>query len=80
MELPQAGFAGAVILVNALMELFKRVDGQRRLENFYSLIAEALGFGLGLGVGLDWFSALFVGLSAMGLYSGVRHSADALRS
>lgn len=78
-NLPEAGFAGAVIVVNALVELVKRVDSQRWAEKFYPVIAEVLGFGLGLGVGLDWFSALFVGLSAIGLYSGVKYSANALK-
>ena len=80
MELPQAGFMGAVIVVNALIELVKRVDTGDRARKFYPILAEVLGFGLGLGVGLNWFEALFVGLSAMGLYSGVRHTANTLRN
>lgn len=75
-NIPQAGFAGVVLLVNAFMQLLKRVDTKKWAGNFYSVIAEAVGFGLGLAVGLDWFSALFVGLSAMGLYGGVRHTVN----
>ncbi|MCK5297062.1 MAG: transposase [Alphaproteobacteria bacterium] len=70
MDIP-VGFAGVVLLVNALTELVKKVLPEQ-YNRFVPLGVEALGFGLGLAIGLSWFEALFVGLSAMGLYSGAK--------
>lgn len=70
MELP-LGFAGGVILVNALTELIKRVIPEQ-FNRWIPIGVEVLGFAVGMLMGLDWFQSLFVGLSAMGLYRGTK--------
>ena len=78
MELPQAGFAGAVLLVNALGELLKRTPLIKFLEAWLPLVLEVAGFGFGMLLNLGWFASLFVGLSAMGIYSGVKYTASSV--
>ena len=68
MDLP-SGFIGVVIITNALTELVKKA-WPKGWERYLPLLVEIIGFGLGYAIGLSWFEALFVGLSAMGLYSG----------
>ena len=72
MEVPEVGFAGVVLATNLLTELIKKVDTLGRLHAYIPIIVEVIGFSLGMAVGLGWFEALFVGLSAMGLYSGIK--------
>jgi len=71
MDLPTVGWAGAVILTNALSELVKRVVPEE-YNRYLPLGVEVLGFGLGMLAGLGWWVSLFVGLCAMGLYRGAR--------
>jgi len=71
MELPAVGWAGAVVLTNALTELVKRVLPEN-YSRYLPLGVEALGFGLGMLAGLGWWASLFVGLCAMGLYRGAK--------
>lgn len=72
-------FAGAVLAVNALVELIKRTPVGDRLRGWYPIIAEVLGFGLGYAIGLGWFESLFIGLSAMGLYGGTKHTVKSFK-
>lgn len=78
MGIPEAGFAGAVILVNALGELIKKTPIDQYIHAWLPVILEVAGFGIGLALGLGWFASIFVGLSAMGLYSGGRATVQAL--
>lgn len=70
MELP-LGFAGGVILVNALTELAKRFI-PKESNRWIPIGVEVLGFIVGMLMGLGWFQSLFIGLSAMGLYRGAK--------
>lgn len=73
-QLPQLDFAGAVVAVNLLGELVKKIPLLNGLlREWLPLVLEVAGFALGLGLGLGWFPSLFVGFSAMGLYSGAKH-------
>lgn len=70
MELP-LGFAGGVILVNALTELVKGYVPEE-FNRWIPMGVEVLGFVIGMLLGLGWFQSLFIGLSAMGLYRGAK--------
>ena len=76
MEIP-TDFVAAVIIVNGLMQLVKKADISGKLNRFYPIVAEVLGLGIGLLIGLEWFESLFIGLSAMGIYRGVKVVAKA---
>lgn len=80
MELPEAGFAGAVLIVNALGEILKRTPLDALLRNWLPLVLEVAGFGIGMAAGLGWFASLFVGLSAMGLYGATRHTVNTVNT
>ena len=63
----EPSFGAAILLVNGLIEVVK-MTGLKGLDKFYPLMAEAIGFILGMGIGLGWFASLFIGLASMGLY------------
>jgi hypothetical protein len=67
MKMIEPSFGAAILLVNGLIELVK-MTGLKKLKRFYPLIAEAFGFVIGIGIGIDWFVSLFIGLTAMGFY------------
>ena len=66
------GVVGAIAAVNIFMQILKNIDKDQILNRFYPLVAEIVGVGLGLAMGLDWFTTLFIGASAIGIYRGTK--------
>ena len=77
--IPEIGFAGAVVAINLLGELIKKTPLNETLHSWLPIVLELCGFALGLGLGLGWFASLFVGFSAIGLYSGIKYTAETVR-
>ena len=71
MDIPVAGWSGAVVLTNLLTEFAKRYVPEK-YNRYIPIGVEVLGFVLGMAVGLGWWTSLFVGLCAMGLYRGTK--------
>lgn len=65
-------YAAAVGVVNALMQVVKATDVDEKFSRFYPLVAVLLGEVIGIGLGLNWFWSLTLGLTAMGLYRGAK--------
>jgi hypothetical protein len=76
---PEAGFLGAVLVINLLGELIKKTPLDDMLRSWLPVVLEAAGFLVGMLLGFGWFASLFVGFSAMGLYSGVKYTAGTVR-
>jgi hypothetical protein len=72
-DLSQTAIQGLTIftvsgIVTALVEALKRTKGLEFLEGRYDIVAIVLAMIISLLGGLDVFSGLIAGLSAMGLY------------
>ena len=65
-----------IALTVALVELVKKIDSEGKLNRFYPLFSIVFGLGLSfsLGYGLvdTLVSGIMIGLSASGLYRGVK--------
>jgi len=68
----EATIAILIAIVTGLAEILKTADPEEKLNRFYPLIVEVLGFGLGMLAGVNWLMALTIGLASMGLYRGAK--------
>lgn len=66
-------FATLIGLINATTQFVKMLDTKNGLVKFYPLIAMIQAFIFGtIGFHLNWLVSFVAGLSAVGVYSGVK--------
>ena len=69
---PEEIYVALIPITSGLFQMLKSLDSTEKYNRFYPLLTELLGFGLGVAAGLNWLFALTIGLSAMGLYRGLK--------